>query len=92
LAELLASELALKLKLEIGDSEGIEGIANWRREVTRKPRKDLKDVVKSMDPELFEKCKSSETNVNSLEVFDYRPYKPKRFDLELDVEALPQVS
>jgi len=48
--------------------------------------------VKSKDPELFEKCKSPETNVNKLEVFDYRPYQPKRFDLELDVEALPQVS
>ncbi|WP_328664617.1 GIY-YIG nuclease family protein [Nocardia salmonicida] len=55
--EWLGAEKAIvetELKLAIGTSSGIEGVATWAQ--TRETRRVSPELVKAADPELFEQC------------------------------------
>ena len=86
--ELIGAELSIKMKLEIKEAEAIRGLASWKRVIGSKPRSNLAEIVEGFDTDLFRRCFTETKKIDSLEVFDYRPYKPVNGELGLDFDSI----
>jgi hypothetical protein len=87
LVELSKLELELagkeaELKTRIGISDGIEGIANWKRDRKAKLPDDTEEIVRAKDTGLWMECFETRAKSVSLEIFDYRPYLSESYQFK----------
>lgn len=85
--ELELTEKEAELKTRIGTSNGIEEIANWKRE--RKPElpADTEEIVRATDTDLWMECFATRAKSVSLEIFDYRPYLSESHEFRIITNA-----